>query len=177
MFGNNNNVAEKFRLSNADFSSNNASSAASSPATGVPSFGGAAQPADPAPPQVSAFPAAGGFSFSDTPSASSSFSSSPSTSERMSGQASPKMLMVSQKNLQIKAEAALTNILVNTWGPHMLELFMKKFNSMPDQVKLLNDSQQLEQMMRSWIPGNIIYFKKNFKPIIHDIIHSFETYL
>ena len=60
-------------------------------------------------------------------------------------------------------------------GTHMLQLFMKEFNSMPDQVKLLNDSQQLEQMMRSWIPGNNI-FKKNFKPIIPDIIHPFETY-
>ena len=109
---------------------NNAASAASSPAT--PATGG-------------------GFSFDGPPSASSSFSSSPSTTTevRISGQASPKMLMVSQKNIQIKAEAAMTDILVNRWGPHMLEMLMKEFNSMPD-------SQQLEQMMCSWLPGNNI---------------------
>jgi hypothetical protein len=107
---------------------NNAASAASSPAT--PATGG-------------------GFSFDGPPSASSSFSSSPSTLGRISGQASPKMLMVSQKNIQIKAEAAMTDILVNRWGPHMLEMLMKEFNSMPD-------SQQLEQMMCSWLPGNNI---------------------
>ena len=109
---------------------NNAASAASSPAT--PATGG-------------------GFSFDGNPSASSSFSSSPSTTTevRISGQASPKMLMVSQKNIQIKAEAAMTDILVNRWGPHMLEMLMKEFNSMPD-------SQQLEQMMCSWLPGNNI---------------------
>ena len=182
MFGNNNNNngagSPRGSPGLQNFSSlgfgNNASSAPSSPATGGGSFA--------MPRNESGRPtASSGFSFGGPPSASSSFSSSPSTttttttSERMSGQASPKMLVVSQKNLQIKAEAAVTNILVNRWGPHMLQLFMKEFNSMPDQVKLLNDSQQLEQMMRSWIPGNNI-FKKNFKPIIPDIIHPFETY-
>ena len=150
MFGNNNNNQGAGSPGLQNF---NASSAASSPATGGGSF---------AMPRNESGRPTGGFSFGGPPSASSSFSSSPSTttttttSERISGKASPKMLMVSQKNIQIKAEAALTNILVTRWGPHMLELFMKKFNSMPDQGKLLTDSQQLEQLMRSWIPGNNI---------------------
>ena len=122
----------------------------------------------------------GGFSFADVVPGVSGFPSpttTTTTTERISGQASPKMLLVAQKNIQIKAEAAVTNILVNRWGPHMLDMFMKQCNSMPDQVKLLNDSQQLEQMMRSWIPGNNKkYFLSRLFPILLILLkHTFDT--